>query len=165
MTFEEKQKLSNNLQNLPLEKLDNVVQIIKKRNSSLSQHDDEIVVDIDSVDTETLWELDRFVTNYKKSLSKNKRKPKLGELALQFTFSSFEQNSDAVVAEVPTESRTVVDEKHAASSPLQAGEKKGDNASRSSSSSSSGNETGSSSSDSDSDSSSAGSDAAQSPRT
>ncbi|ONK73192.1 uncharacterized protein A4U43_C04F28230 [Asparagus officinalis] len=83
MTFEEKQKLSNNLQNLPLEKLDNVVQIIKKRNSSLSQHDDEIVVDIDSVDTETLWELDRFVTNYKKSLSKNKRKPKLGELALQ----------------------------------------------------------------------------------
>lgn len=81
MTFEEKQKLSNNLQNLPTEKLDNIVQIIKKRNSSLSQHDDEIEVDIDSVDTETLWELDRFVTNYKKSLSKNKRKAELAELA------------------------------------------------------------------------------------
>lgn len=80
MTYEEKQKLSTNLQSLPSEKLDNIVQIIKKRNSSLFQHDDEIEVDIDSVDAETLWELDRFVTNYKKSLSKNKRK---AELAIQ----------------------------------------------------------------------------------
>lgn len=74
MTYEEKQKLSTNLQNLPSDKLDNIVQIIKKRNTSLSQNDDEIEVDIDSVDTETLWELDRFVTNYKKGLSKNKKK-------------------------------------------------------------------------------------------
>lgn len=80
MTYEEKQRLSTNLQGLPPEKLDSIVQIIKKRNTALSQHDDEIEVDIDSVDAETLWELDRFVTNYKKSLSKNKRK---AELALQ----------------------------------------------------------------------------------
>ncbi|KAJ9563493.1 hypothetical protein OSB04_008653, partial [Centaurea solstitialis] len=74
MTYDEKQKLSMNLQNLPSEKLDSVVQIIKKRNPSLSQKDDEIEVDIDTFDTETLWELDRFVTNYKKGLTKNKRK-------------------------------------------------------------------------------------------
>ncbi|XVF58618.1 hypothetical protein PTKIN_Ptkin07bG0080900 [Pterospermum kingtungense] len=80
MTYEEKQKLSTNLQGLPSEKLDNIVQIIKKRNSALFQQDDEIEVDIDGVDIETLWELDRFVTNYKKSLSKNKRK---AELAIQ----------------------------------------------------------------------------------
>ncbi|CAI0449039.1 unnamed protein product [Linum tenue] len=80
MTYEEKQKLSTNLQSLPSDKLDNIVQIIKKRNSALLQRDDEIEVDIDSVDAETLWELDRFVTNYKKSLSKNKRK---AELAMQ----------------------------------------------------------------------------------
>ncbi|KAK6154294.1 hypothetical protein DH2020_008542 [Rehmannia glutinosa] len=81
MTYEEKQRLSTNLQGLPNEKLDAIVQIIiKKRNTALSQHDDEIEVDIDRVDTETLWELDRFVTNYKKGLSKNKRK---AELALQ----------------------------------------------------------------------------------
>jgi len=80
MTYEEKQRLSTNLQSLPSEKLDAIVQIIKKRNSALCQHDDEIEVDIDSVDAETLWELDRFVTNYKKSLSKNKRK---AELAIQ----------------------------------------------------------------------------------
>ncbi|CAO2161554.1 unnamed protein product [Urochloa humidicola] len=77
MTFWEKQRLSTNLQDLPPEKLDNVVQIIKKRNLSLSQHDDEIEVDIDSFDVETLWELDRFVTNYKKSITKNKRKAEL----------------------------------------------------------------------------------------
>ncbi|KAI3973432.1 hypothetical protein MKW92_041856 [Papaver armeniacum] len=54
MTYEEKQRLSTNLQSLPLDKLDNVVQIIKNRNSSLLHNDDEIEVDIDSVDTETL---------------------------------------------------------------------------------------------------------------
>lgn len=80
MTYEEKQRLSTSLQNLPSEKLDNVVQIIKKRNPGLFQQEDEIEVDIASVDLETLWELDRFVTNYKKSLSKNKRK---AELALR----------------------------------------------------------------------------------
>lgn len=80
MTYEEKQRLSTHLQGLPSEKLDSIVQIIKKRSSALSQRDDEIEVDIDNVDAETLWELDRFVTNYKKCLSKNKRK---AELALQ----------------------------------------------------------------------------------
>ncbi|KAK4387119.1 Transcription factor GTE4 [Sesamum angolense] len=59
MTYEEKQRLSSSLQGLPSEKLDAIVQIIKKRNTALSQHDDEIEVDIDSVDPETLWELDR----------------------------------------------------------------------------------------------------------
>ncbi|KAE8683768.1 Global transcription factor group E4, putative isoform 4 [Hibiscus syriacus] len=53
MTFEEKQRLSQ---------------------------EDEIEVDIGSVDPETLWELDRFMTNYKKSLSENK---KTAEVALQ----------------------------------------------------------------------------------
>ena len=77
MTYDEKQKLSTQLQSLPSEKLDAIVQIIKRRNSSLFQHDDEIEVDIDSFDTETLWELDRFVTNYKKSLSKHKRKAEM----------------------------------------------------------------------------------------
>lgn len=77
MTYEEKQRLSLNLQTLPSEKLDNIVQIIRKRNPGMFQQDDEIEVDMASVDPETLWELDRFVTNYKKSLSKNKRKTEL----------------------------------------------------------------------------------------
>jgi len=77
MTYEEKQRLSLNLQSLPSEKLDNIVQIIRKRNPGMFQQDDEIEVDMASVDPETLWELDRFVTTYKKSLSKNKRKAEL----------------------------------------------------------------------------------------
>lgn len=81
MTYEEKQKLSTNLMSLPPEKLDNIVQIIKKRNPALSQNDDEIEVDIESFDAETLWELDRFVVNYKKSLSKNKKKAELANQA------------------------------------------------------------------------------------
>lgn len=81
MTYAEKQKLSSNLQSLPPDKLENVVDIIKKRSSSLRQHDDEIEVDIDSFDTETLWELDRFVINYKKYLSKNRKNSELANKA------------------------------------------------------------------------------------
>ena len=68
MTFEEKQRLSASLHSLLTEKLENIVQIIKKRNPSLCQQEDEIEVDIDSFDTEMLWELDRFVNNCKKSM-------------------------------------------------------------------------------------------------
>ncbi|XP_044466141.1 transcription factor GTE4 isoform X2 [Mangifera indica] len=163
MSYEEKQKLSTNLQSLPSEKLDNIVQIIKKRNSSLFQHDDEIEVDIDSVDAETLWELDRFVTNYKKSLSKNKRKAELAIQARAGAQQIVQQASVPVVAEVPKEIRT--DEKKASSSsPVQV-ENKGNNGSMSSSSSSSSSDSGSSSSDSDSETSSSGSDGRNSPRT
>ncbi|XP_027342707.1 transcription factor GTE4 isoform X3 [Abrus precatorius] len=159
MTYEEKQKLSTNLQSLPSEKLDAIVQIIKKRNSALSQHDDEIEVDIDSVDAETLWELDRFVTNYKKSLSKNKRK---AELAIQARARA-EQNAQLksqlpVMVEVQKETQT--DERNVPSSMPVEGQIQVDNGSKTSSSSSSSSDSGSSSSDSDSDSSSSsGSDA------
>ncbi|XP_073141440.1 transcription factor GTE4-like isoform X2 [Henckelia pumila] len=106
MTYDEKQKLSINLQSLPSEKLENVVHIIRKRNPSVSQQDDEIEVDIDCVDTETLWELDRFITNYKKSLSKNKR---LAE-SLNQSIAGPERNTQekipaSVVTETPKERR------------------------------------------------------------
>ncbi|KAK9150450.1 hypothetical protein Syun_008759 [Stephania yunnanensis] len=162
MTYEEKQRLSLNLQSLPPEKLDSIVQIIKKRNSSLCQRDDEIEVDIDVVDAETLWELDRFVTNYRKSLSKSKRKAELAVLAREKAERDMQERGQAQPAvEVPKE--TKADERNVSSSPVQR-EKHEDNASRSSSSSSSSSDSGSSSSDSDSDSSSA-SDGGNSPRT
>ncbi|XP_073297143.1 transcription factor GTE4-like isoform X2 [Primulina huaijiensis] len=106
MTYDEKQKLSVNLQSLPSEKLENVVHIIRKRNPSVSQQDDEIEVDIDCVDTETLWELDRFITNYKKSLSKSKRQAE----SLNQSNTDPEQNTQekipaSLVTETPKESR------------------------------------------------------------
>jgi hypothetical protein len=72
MTFEEKQKLSINLETLPGDKLERIVQIIKKRNPDVGQNEDEIEVDIDSFDNDTLWELDQFITNCMKSRGKKK---------------------------------------------------------------------------------------------
>ncbi|CAM6044778.1 unnamed protein product [Sphagnum compactum] len=74
MTFEEKRKLSVNLESLPGDKLERIVQIIKKRNPEVGQNEDEIEVDIDSFDNDTLWELDRFITNCMKSRGKKARK-------------------------------------------------------------------------------------------
>ncbi|GAB2285409.1 hypothetical protein Dimus_019862 [Dionaea muscipula] len=152
MMYEEKQKLSMSLQSLPSEKLDNVVQIIRKRNPSLCQHDDEIEVDIDSVDTETLWELDRFVMNYRKNLSKIKRKGELAHARPEAEQNLPEKDKPSTVVEEPTQAKTEDDK--TVPSPVRV-EKKEGNASRSNSSSSSGAESGSSSSgESDTDSSS-----------
>ncbi|XP_042010812.1 transcription factor GTE4-like isoform X2 [Salvia splendens] len=118
MTYDEKQKLSVNLQELPSEKLENVVHIIKKRNPPVSQQDDEIEVDIDSVDTETLWELDRFIANYKKNLSKNKRKAEIvSNLVAGQEQIPNDMVATSVVTEMPIPSRT--DEEKIASPPAE----------------------------------------------
>lgn len=77
MSYEERQKLSFGLQSLPEEKMNQVLQIVKKRNVDTQQDGDEIVLDFETMDTETLWELDRFVYNCKKMLSKIKRQEAL----------------------------------------------------------------------------------------
>ncbi|KAJ0434876.1 hypothetical protein HanRHA438_Chr17g0827221 [Helianthus annuus] len=53
INMEDKQKLGLGLQSMPPEKMPQLLQI--------------------ALDTETLWELDRFVTNWKKLVSKTKR--------------------------------------------------------------------------------------------
>ncbi|XP_018490363.1 transcription factor GTE4 [Raphanus sativus] len=154
MTYEEKQKLSGHLQNLPPDKLDAIVQIVNRRNTAVKLRDEEIEVDIDSVDPETLWELDRFVINYKKGLSKKKRK---AELAMQARAEA-ERNGQQQMAPAPV-AREFSREggntaKKTLPTPLPSQvEKQNNEASRSSSSSSSSSGS-SSSSDSDSDSSS-----------
>lgn len=163
MTYEEKQKLSTNLQNLPQERLELIVQIIKKRNPSLCQHDEEIEVDIDSFDTETLWELDRFVTNYKKSLSKNKKKALLADQAKRDSEHRSARDKHPMIGrELPMNNKkgeqgekvVEIDHMPPANPPVVEVEKDGVYANRSSSSSSSSSDSGSSSSDSDSGSSS-----------
>ncbi|MBA0692871.1 hypothetical protein Goari_010398, partial [Gossypium aridum] len=107
MTYDEKQRLSVNLQNLPSDKLDSIVQIIKKRNPALFQQEDEIEVDIDSFDPETLWELDRFMTNYKKSLSKHKRKAEVAHQAnAENDHDIQETNPEPPTKEVPKVAET-----------------------------------------------------------
>ncbi|XP_015578073.2 transcription factor GTE4 [Ricinus communis] len=160
MTFEEKQRLSADLLDMPSDKLDSVVQIIRKRNPGLCQQDDEIEVDIDSFDSETLWELDRLVNNHKKGLTKDSR---IAEPTFQARGEAGhnieETNLTSRAAEAPEESEAV--DKFVVTSSIQR-EKQGDNVSRSSRSSSSSSDSGSSSNDSDSGSSSGyGSDAGQ----
>ncbi|XP_030550172.1 transcription factor GTE4-like isoform X1 [Rhodamnia argentea] len=152
MTYEEKQRLSEDLQTLPSEKLEDVVQIIKKRNPHLFQQEDEIEVDIDSVDSHTLWELDNFVNNHKKSLTKNSRKAEVPlESCTEDGNAVAEMNEVIVVGEAPTENAEGPAEENAVvhSPPLL--EKLGANVSESSSSSGSSSDSGSSSTDSDSD--------------
>lgn len=163
MTYDEKQRLSTNLESLSAEKLDAIYQIIKKRNTALTQHDDEIEVDIDNVDAETLWELDRFVANYKKGLSKNKRKAEIALGARSIAYQIVAPTNMATAeADVRVECETALEK--STTPPVVEGEKQGYTG-RSSSSSSSSNDS-SSSSDSDSDSSSEnGSDAGHSPGT
>ncbi|KAJ7558961.1 hypothetical protein O6H91_04G063400 [Diphasiastrum complanatum] len=78
MTFDEKSKLSVNLERLPGNKSQEIIQIIKRNSPSLNQSQIgdtvEIEVDIDSVDNETLWELHRFVTNCMKYPKKPRKK-------------------------------------------------------------------------------------------
>ncbi|CAO2191965.1 unnamed protein product [Urochloa humidicola] len=166
MTIDEKRKLSENLQNLPPEKLDAVVQVIKNKNLSVRQHEDEIEVEIDSMDAETLWELDRFVANYRKNLSKQKRKAERALLTRQdaeLRAQHFVQQPQPtqftqepiVVEKSPKqiEKDSLAGGQLATSAPEQNAENR-QNASSSSISSSSSSGSGSSSSDSDSDSSS-----------
>ncbi|XP_031280683.1 transcription factor GTE7-like [Pistacia vera] len=63
MSFEEKAVLGKSLEELPPEKMGEVLSILKKRNGNgdVSAEGDEIELDIDVIDNETLWELDRFV--------------------------------------------------------------------------------------------------------
>lgn len=148
MTYDEKQKLSANLQNLPSEKLENIVQIIKKnRSSAVSQHDEEVEVDIDSCDNETLWELDRFVSNYKKSLSKYRRR---AQLALERAEAARAlQQPSHMAQQVQTQTEATSDRGQAPAPPVH-GETQQNNASQSSSSSSSSSDSSSSGSDSSS---------------
>ncbi|XP_042465011.1 transcription factor GTE7-like isoform X1 [Zingiber officinale] len=73
MTLAEKQKLSEGLQSLPQDKMPQVLNIVTKRNAATSQNDDEVELDFDTMDTDTLWELDRFLCNFKKTVNKMRR--------------------------------------------------------------------------------------------
>ncbi|MFS7932752.1 putative NET domain-containing protein [Helianthus anomalus] len=81
MNMEDKHKLGLGLQSMPPDKIRHLLQIVCKRNDQLAQEGDEIELDIEALDTEMLWELDRFVTNWKKLVSKTKRQALLVNIA------------------------------------------------------------------------------------
>lgn len=62
LTYEEKTQLSNDINSLPPEKLGHVVKIVQEHMSLTSQNnDDEIEIDIETLDTETLRHLQSYV--------------------------------------------------------------------------------------------------------
>ncbi|RAL50592.1 hypothetical protein DM860_014534 [Cuscuta australis] len=69
MTFKEKMALGMSLQNLDQDKIELVLQTIMKRYPSLPVESGEIDLDIEALDSETLWELDRFVKSLKNDLN------------------------------------------------------------------------------------------------
>ncbi|KAL3525537.1 hypothetical protein ACH5RR_013909 [Cinchona calisaya] len=100
MSDEEKSKLGMNLQNIPQEKMGQMVQIVRKRNPHLVPEGGEIELDFEVLDNETLWDLDRFLTYHKKSLSKMKRQefvkdPILIEEVSKYSVSKPRQVMDA----------------------------------------------------------------------
>ncbi|RZC87870.1 hypothetical protein C5167_029784 [Papaver somniferum] len=98
MSTIEKEKLGDLLQNLPPDRMDQALQIIRKRNPDLPQDGDEIELDIEAFDVETLWELDRFMGNYKKMLSKIRKQSLPGG---NQNYPATEENKSPIAVEMP----------------------------------------------------------------
>ncbi|KDO78720.1 hypothetical protein CISIN_1g0382292mg, partial [Citrus sinensis] len=86
MSLEEKMALGRSLEELPQEELGKLLGIVKKRNSgngSLSCHGDEIELDIEALDNDTLSQLVRFVDNFKKAeKDKTEKEPMCSQVAV-----------------------------------------------------------------------------------
>ena len=80
MTKEEKIRLSNSINNLEPEHLGRVVEIIQERMPKLNEVDsDEIEIDLESLDDETLRELQQYISTVKKRASKKRSlRPMMG---------------------------------------------------------------------------------------
>lgn len=156
MSYEEKASLVGNLQLLPPSMQDEIIRLMKERNPNLSQKDDEIEVDIDSFDNETLWELDACVKNGLKTVETSKNGE--GEPDQPMTSAGAENQCKRLDEPIQEEDIDIMGDVPRAASPVVTVQNDATSGGhRPSSSGSSSSDTGSSS-DSDSDSSSSESD-------
>jgi hypothetical protein len=102
MSLEEKNMLRLGLVSLPEEKMHNVLQIVRKRNNNPEMLGDEIELDIDEMDVETQWELDRFVANFNKALKKSQRAAMMNGGVADVTSTAVAEDDTAPVGDVPT---------------------------------------------------------------
>lgn len=154
MSFQEKKKLSANMGLLPVDRLEEIVPLMKARNPNLVQKGDEIIVDVETFDNETLWELHRYVTGCLRNMSKVKKGTVTVPLVNQVAADVLLENvSKARKGDLGDEDVDIDDDLPDTSFPPVVIDKDGGYASRSSSSGSSSSDSGSSS-DSDSGSSS-----------
>ncbi|XP_066349435.1 transcription factor GTE2-like [Miscanthus floridulus] len=101
MSLDEKNMLRIGLESLPEEKMHNVLQIVRKRNNNPEMLGDEIELDIDEMDVETQWELDRFVTNFNKTLKKSQRAAMMNGGAADVTSAAVAEDDITPVGNVP----------------------------------------------------------------
>ncbi|MCO5547388.1 hypothetical protein L7F22_000837 [Adiantum nelumboides] len=71
MNYEEKVRLQTLLGQLPQHKLEELIYLMRERIINISQDSDEIEVDLDSFDDDTLWELQQRASDCLKSLPKS----------------------------------------------------------------------------------------------
>jgi len=83
MSFEDKRKLSVNLGQVPAEKLGRVVQIINEGPSKIDNSEEEIELDIDKLDNQTLWRLDKYVQSCLRSSKKDSHQQKIQRMQQQ----------------------------------------------------------------------------------
>lgn len=96
LTFDEKEALSNDINNLPPEKLAHVVKIVQESMPLTSRHDgDEIEVDIETLDNETLRGLQKYV---KASLGKKRPIKKRTQHSLTSTEQELARSPEAALA-------------------------------------------------------------------
>ncbi|KAL5038481.1 hypothetical protein RTP6_005781 [Batrachochytrium dendrobatidis] len=70
ITYEQKRELSESIDLLPHERLCTVLEIIKENAQLNTTGEEEIVLDIDSLDKSVLWKLYKFVRKHTRSISK-----------------------------------------------------------------------------------------------
>lgn len=72
MRPEEIEKLKVDLELLPVDKVERVAKILESRQKPVTmlEESEEVMIELANLDNDTLWELDRFIRNYKKSRGK-----------------------------------------------------------------------------------------------
>jgi hypothetical protein len=67
-------ELQTTLGQLPQQILEELILLMKERNVNMSQEGDEIEIDLDAFDDETLWELDRRAKAFLRKESKSQKR-------------------------------------------------------------------------------------------
>ena len=80
MSYEEKSQLIADLNELPEDKLQNVLNIVeaanKRHGASFDTDDDEVELDIEKLDTQTLWDIKRFLEKYQQQKRRSEAQKK-----------------------------------------------------------------------------------------
>lgn len=92
MTSEEKLNLVAHLENILPDKMEQVIQIMRQGSPHLLPDGGEIELDIEALDTETLWELDRFVRNHKRTCGRLSRQDPLENASVKEEVKSASSN-------------------------------------------------------------------------